>query len=216
MLQTKYGNISYTKEIKYLGVNLQDNLQFTNHIDYIVTKLNIINNIIFKMRLLVSQKTLIKMYYALAYPHIIYCITNWALTYKTKLNRVKIAINNILRTISFVNRKDHIHIFTLYNNLKLQNLTQIIATRILIEYAKFDKTTIKHNYNTRNKSKNNVILKQYNTNKGKNTFSNVASKLYNLLPTEIKDKEHTNNYKILIKRFIDNTDEQTLNKILYE
>lgn len=215
-LYTKFGTLDRVENIKYLGITIQENLKFSLHINEIVNKLNTANNIIFILRQYLSKQTLLKIYYALAYPHLIYCISCWAITFKTELNRIKVAQNNILRTILFKKKLDHTRNTWLYNDLKLQNLDQTIATRMLIDYVQYSKESLSHPYNTRNKTMSNVFMHYYKTNKGKKTFSNTAAKLYNTLPIDLKTLENKPIYKSKIKTYINNIKANKLQNLLYD
>lgn len=214
-LQTLNGTIKRTSIIKYLGVILQENLDFTLHINNVVKNLNIVNNVLYRLRLFVNLNTLVKIYYSLAYPHIIYCMSNWALTFKTHIKKVKVAMNNIIRTILFVRREEHINTNSLYNKLNLQTFIQVLATRLIIDYINVDKEFINHSYNTRNKANKNVFLSYYSTNKGKRSFNNLAAKIFNLLPTELKQLKLTANSKLKLKLFISKLDMNRLETLIY-
>ena len=62
---------------KYLGVVVDEKLNWSAHINYIHSKLCKASYILSKLRHYVNINTLKMIYYSLAYPHLSYCITAW-------------------------------------------------------------------------------------------------------------------------------------------
>ena len=62
---------------KYLGVIIDEKLNWSLHIKHIHRKLSRSSYILSKLRHYVNLDTLKTLYYSLIYPHITYCISTW-------------------------------------------------------------------------------------------------------------------------------------------
>ena len=66
-----------TKLVKYLGIKIDENLTWIDHINDIAIKLNRANSMLFKVRKFVNIKILKSIYYAIFYCHLNYANTVW-------------------------------------------------------------------------------------------------------------------------------------------
>ena len=66
-----------TKSVKYLGIKIDENLTWINHINDIAIKLNKVNAMLFKVRESVNIKILKLIYYAIFDSHLKYANTIW-------------------------------------------------------------------------------------------------------------------------------------------
>lgn len=212
-IETCKGNINKTLQYKYLGIIFDENLKFKNHIEYITNKLNQVNTILYKLRYFIDYKTLKIVYYSLAYPHLIYGCLTWGLNYKTSLNSINIALNNIIRTINFVKISEKIELSKLYTQSQILNVFMIIGYYILLNSFSMDKNPIQHNYSTRRKTNGNFTHPQCNNNFGKRSLMFMGPYLLNLTPKSIKTNGKYLNYKKLCKQWITLNSELTLNTI---
>ena len=73
--------------LKYLGIYLDKNLNFSKHLNYIESKIARATGILYKCKPYFSSKILRILYYSLFYPHIKYGIVTWGSTYKSYLKR---------------------------------------------------------------------------------------------------------------------------------
>ena len=59
---------------KFLGITVDDQLKWKQHIDYIKNKISKSIGIIYKARNYVNRHTLRNLYYTFVYPYLIYCV----------------------------------------------------------------------------------------------------------------------------------------------
>ncbi len=74
--------------IKFLGVYIDQNLTWKDHINYVSKKISKSIGIIHKSRFYLSCKIKLSLYYTLVYPFITYCNMVWSSTYVTNLNKI--------------------------------------------------------------------------------------------------------------------------------
>ena len=95
-----------TKSVKYLGIKIDENLTWIDHINHIVIKLNRANAMLFKVREFVNTKILKSVYYAIFDCHLIYANTVCGQN-KNSINRLIILQKKALRIMSFECRNAH-------------------------------------------------------------------------------------------------------------
>ena len=92
--------IHQENNVCYLGVILDDKLNWHKHIDYLVKKLSIAAGMFYKLRSYLSQKLLITIYYSIVYSHFQYGIINWGSAAATYLKRLQVSQNKIVKIIT--------------------------------------------------------------------------------------------------------------------
>ena len=76
----RISNTSTTPAIKILGVYLGEHLTFDYHCQKVCSKINSSLFLISSAKNMLSPKALIKLYYALIHPHILYCLPAYGFT----------------------------------------------------------------------------------------------------------------------------------------
>ena len=62
---------------EFLGVIIDDKLDFDNHISYINNKILNGLGILIKARKYLNRRSLVNLYYTFVYPYLIYCVEIW-------------------------------------------------------------------------------------------------------------------------------------------
>ena len=88
-----------TKSFKFLGLIIDNKLNFHEHINYITKKISKNKGVISRVRHL-PQEILLKLYYTLIYPYLCYCIELWGSSNSTALNSVFIVQKKVIRVIN--------------------------------------------------------------------------------------------------------------------
>ena len=183
--------------LKYLGIYLDKNLNFSKHLNYIESKIARAIGILYKCKPYFSSKILRILYYSLFYPHIKYGIVIWGSTYKSYLKRLEViqnkAIYAITKTKSYKQK-----LAPLYHKLEILPIRQLYK----IEIAKFmhklstsslpqplldqfSMVNLRHSYSTRNQF--NYSLSCYSTSKLQTSFIFNAIKIWNSIPISIRN-----------------------------
>ncbi|KAG7310313.1 hypothetical protein JYU34_003072 [Plutella xylostella] len=118
--------LSRTSKIKYLGVMLDQNLCFKDHIDLTTTRVRKLIFIFKKLRHILDPILLKRIYIALVQSVLTYCITSWGGAPKTSLLSLERAQRAILKVSNFRQ--------ILYPTEKLYQDCQVLTVRQLFLY----------------------------------------------------------------------------------
>ena len=91
--------IEWVEEFKYLGLTITNKLSFAKHINKVSLNISRVTGILINLRPIVPQDILFKLYYALAYPHLINHVVLWGSAPASHLRVLKTRLNNMLRVI---------------------------------------------------------------------------------------------------------------------
>ena len=166
--------------LKFLGVFIDENLNWKQHIHVICGKLSRSIGIITRSKSLLSQASLFKLYFSLIYPYLYYGNIVWGSTYPSNLNRINILHKRVIRIIT--NSAYDAHTSPLFIDNKLLNLKNIHLQQVgIFMYSLHHKLLPKtflsmletnskfHSYNTR--QRNDYRSQSCRTNIKKFTFS---------------------------------------------
>ena len=187
--------ISRKTQIKYLGIILDQKLDWKPQINNVKNKLSKCLWAIFKIRPFVDTNTLKLLYYALAYSHLQYGITFWGAANKSALLPVITKQKFLVRAILFESYRTSSS--PLFLELQLLNVNQIYKLKIgtlmhktlnssIVTPYKLTKTTDIHSYNTRSNNKNNFYLPNAKTNLSKQSLAYNCPSIWNNIPPEIR------------------------------
>ena len=123
-------SIDKLKEVKFLGVVVDPDLNFKPHIHKLSVKLAQLSGIIGSVKHLLSISQLVLIYNALVLPHLTYCSLIWGLNYNTRLNRLLVLQKRMARHILGLNYRDSVtHRF---GELKILTVYSIMKYRAVI------------------------------------------------------------------------------------
>lgn len=203
-LRIKNDELQKVDKIKYLGVLIDESLTFGEHINYLENKIARKIGFMYRTCKHISQRHKLLVYQAIIEPHFIYCPTILLLANDTQIKKLQIQQNKAMRLIlkcsprtpkitmlnslNWLSIKQSISFFTLkfIHNVKLGMLPKYLSNRIQLNNET-------HNYATR--SCNNIRLPRVRTEFAKKTLEYIGYKMYNELPTAIKDCENIDKFK---------------------
>ena len=141
---------------KYLGVIIDNNLNWKLHIKQINLKLSKGIGVLYKLRHLVPKQSLKTLYSSFIQSHVLYGILNWGCAKKTTLEPLKRNLRKAVRVINFANYTAHSE--PIFKRLKIFNfdklymletakmMFQINTDKTILE-GEFVKTKNLHKYN---------------------------------------------------------------------
>lgn len=187
--------------VKYLGVMIDDNLNWKYHISFICSRISRNTGIFYRLRYYLSPLQLRQIYYNLIYPYLSYAIVAWGSTYKSHLKGLQTKQNHIVRIVFFStlygqNTESALPLLNLLDLLTVDHIYELQALKFIHNWHKhqlpsnFDKyfqyAKNVHSYNTRYASNDNLYQARARTNTGKQAITFMASSLWQKLPLELK------------------------------
>ena len=175
-------------QTQFLGVIIDENLNWKSHIDHISLKISKVTGILYRVRHNLTSDALLSIYYTLCYPHFTYCVAIWASTWPSFLNKLTVAQNKIIRCICFLKKFESTTKF--FSELRIlrflfihQYFTLLLIYRNITNNKIFK--LVEHVTHTRSNNTN-LICPQFRTSLFKNIVINFAPKLFNSLPNNKK------------------------------
>jgi hypothetical protein len=182
---------------KYLGIFIDENLTWQEHIQYILNKLIKFCSLFYKLRAIIPNTTLKNLYFALVHPHLVYGVEIYANTYQKHLDPLIKLNNKILRILQ--NRKLNYPVQNLYTNYKTLPVPKLHSYFIIIlmHKVRFNLKTLPipfqnyfvincqiHDHDTR--QHNLVHVDRKRTNIGQRSIKFKGGQLWNSIPPSIK------------------------------
>ena len=129
-LQINNNIISCVNTFNFLGLQLNDNLKWNTHIEFISKKITRTIGLLYKMKYILPQDILLSIYNTLVLPHLNYCIISWG-THNVAILQLQ---KRALRAICNSGYKSHSEpLFKMCNVLKINELYE---TKLLTFYHK--------------------------------------------------------------------------------
>ena len=197
--------------INFLGMHIDDNLTFKNHINFLLTKINSMRGMFYHRREFISEMCCKMLYFALVHSRLLYGIELYSTACKTSIYPLQISNNRVLRTLQNVNRYYSIKkLHENYNLLPIDLLGNLcICKRVYSSinnhkdanpaYDCFKATAPKHSYSTR-LSNTNYLYKQANGGFF-GSYLNKCCSLWNALPIHIRDSTSTYLFNMNLKKY---------------
>ena len=207
--------ISRVFSTKFLGIIIDDQLKWLEHIQYIKNKVSKSVGILCKVQKYLDQQTLHNLYYTFVYPYLIYGVEIWGNACNVYLDPLVKLQKKCLRIITFSSYLEHTE--PLFHNLEILNFKQLVIHRIAMLMFKNSKEMVPiairmlfarndqyHNYNTRpsrslhpSVGKGEAIYR---------SFSFHGVNIWNYLSKHIPTNVSYNHFNKLTKSYVLNND----------
>ena len=201
--------IERVKYSKFLGVYIDEYLNWNNHIEEVCLKLSRVCGILYRVRNNLTTDAMMSIYYTLCYPYINYCISVWGCTWPSFLEKLVVTQKKIIRCMFFLGKFDStVDIFIAYNLLNVHSIQKyfllltIFRTLINSEFHHFH--FVDSQYTTRG---NNINLQcpRFRTTLFKNSILCHGPHVWNALPRDVKNLILTKNlsrFKNMVKQYL--------------
>ena len=196
---------------KYLGVYIDEQLNWKKHVDYLCEKLSKMSGMFAKLRHICDMNLLKTIYYALVESHLQYCNLIWGSANEKVLEPLLKLQSKILRIICFLPNGES-------NTIQAQRKTELLNLKQLNNFGiakfmfRFKNGKLPKSYENffkvrsgqqryllRNRTKEDYICEWGNTNYGMKRLQYEGVQLWNNIPGEIRNirtlKEFKNKYK---------------------
>ena len=204
-------NITEISETKFLGVIVDNQLNWKAHIKHISNKVSKSVAILRLLRDIFPKSILKTLYLTLTYPYFNYCNLIWGTADPTNLNPLVILQKKCIRIINRVGYLDHTEpLFKSSELLKLDQIHILSCAKFIfncysnITYSNFRARLIQssqiHHYNTRNKSDLRPPFERLDS--GLKSFFIKGIDIWNKLADDIKSANNIIYFKSKIKKWL--------------
>ena len=188
--------------VKYLGIHLDNKLQFKQHIEMLETKLSRLLGVLYKTKSFLPNHILKKLYYAFIHSHWTFGLLVWSATSKSNLSKLQRIQNKAIRLLAGAAWRDHASpLCAQLNILSLDKLVLLVLASFMHKYHLqklpkiFDNifTLVSSIYSrsTRNSSKyQQYFIPQFATNLLQRHIKFRGSKIWNIMPDKLKQQNH--------------------------
>jgi Reverse transcriptase (RNA-dependent DNA polymerase) len=196
--------IEYVDSIKYLGVIIDNNLKFDEHVEYVIKKAATKISYLGRLSRTLSKKTKILIYNCIVAPHFEYCASVLWGTSDLYLSKLQVLQNKGMRAV--LNSRYDKQIDHMLNELGWLNVKQKLAVSIVVLIKKIIKKEVPnylcdevqyssniHNYKTRKST--DFFIPAINSDFGQKSLFQSGLRLYNSLPNDIKNIQNTKRFR---------------------
>lgn len=201
--------IERTKEIKFLGVIIDERLTWKSHIEYIKTKVSQTIAVLHKVKEALNKSALFMLYNSLIVPYLTYCIEVWGCSCKTYIESIFLLQKRAIRVVNGSGYRDHTNpIFIHLKSLRFNDLVEYNLLKIM--YKAHQKTLPNKLQNRFKKRESKYELRgfevfslpEFRTKPKERCISIQGVKLWNDLDWEIKKSPSLNNFKKCVKALL--------------
>ena len=189
--------IERVEEIKFLGVTIDEKINWKSHIKHVQTKVSRSIAVINKAKTILDKKSLHTLYCSLVLPYFQYCVEIWGNNYVTSLKAITTLQKRAIRIINKVGYLEHTNsLFIQSNLLKLADIVKYQTAQIMFKAKNhlLPKNVQKlfgeqeGDYNLRGKEQGNIKV-CYRRTTGRSLFiTNAGVELWNSFTVELKKK----------------------------
>ena len=208
--------INKVTHCKYLGMIIDDKLNWNQHISNLSIKLAKIVGILYKIRYYVNKTSLVLILHSLLISSIKYGIMCYGRANQTNLKPIKVLFNRALRCINFLKRRDK-RTSQIYFDHGLLNFDDMFKLELGKFCYKFNNNLLPksfdsfltyipsiHSHNTRN-SINNYYINRQIKNTGCTTINYLGPKLWRNIPFHVKSQKSVFLFSYSYKRHMLNS-----------
>ena len=193
---------------KFLGITLDDKLNFKEHVSNISKKISSSIGAIYRVKPYVPPFIIYKLYYSLVYSHLTYAIITWG---KSNLGNIHIVSKLQEKALKLLPGD----LESTFKNNNIMKFESIYKYFVCLKFFKSEKDhnhkylcdiiqNLKpdHNYSTRFSSSDNYNVPHFNFSKYKSSYLYNAISIWNNLPIELKQENYYNKFKNKLKKHL--------------
>lgn len=192
--------VERAQNIKFLGIHIDENLNFKVHCEKLISKINSTCYLIRNLKYVLTTEQLLTFYHAQINSRLNYGVCLWGCS--TMAHNVFLAQKKVLRCLAGVSNTTSCR--ELFKKFKILTLTSVfileLAVYIYNNKNSYCKNTDIHHCNTRNK--NNFRIPFFRLDIGKSSPNCIGLKIFNVLPKEVKLCKSVTHFKRKLKSIL--------------
>ena len=176
---------------KFLGVLIDDKLNWKKHISVVNSKLSKSLSVLYKVSHILDVTLLKMLYFSLVYPYLYYCCEIWGSAYKCSLSCISSTQNKIVRVLAHSSKK--CSIAPLYHSLNLLPFESVFRLKICLIMYKASKCMLPYPvqklfelYDNVKRNGRVFKTKYCKTTLKSHSLSIIGPKVYDSLPPVVK------------------------------
>ena len=118
---------------QFLGIYIDDKLNWKYHINTVVSKLSKVASIIYRGSCLINQDGIYMLYCSLFWPYINYCSEIWGNTYATNVECITVLQKRVVRLVCGARRLDHTK--PLFKQLGISKCVDLVKFKTIDYYV---------------------------------------------------------------------------------
>jgi hypothetical protein len=201
--------LARVETVKFLGIILDHNLLWKDHVNYVVRKLSRFVPIMYNIRSHLTVGALKLIYNALIYPNLIYCNSVWGACCEAYLSPLRVLHKKIVKVMLFKSRYEHsAPLFKSLNMLTLDHVNNYMCAIFIYKSICNDSndewfSLYVSNYNTRLSTLSVLSMPNINSTHSRQSVRWVGCRFWNCLPLELRDRELSfNSFKFRLKKYL--------------
>ena len=115
--------------VKYLGVLIDNQQNFKYHTAMVAKKFSVAAGVVNKIKHYIPHAMLKSIYYSIAYPHLIYCVTIWGNTSKIYLHKNQVQQNRIIKVLNYA-PTFRVKLAPIYNQFSILTLDKVFTLEV--------------------------------------------------------------------------------------
>ena len=199
-------SINRVYSFKFLGVVLDVNLKFKDHVLNVTKKISKFIPLIYRIRKYLNKPLLMQLYFGLIYPNLIYCITVWGASNKNVINPLQISQNKLVRAICGADRMDSAR--PLFNSLRIFNVKEVynymVCNYIYKSISRNENIFVRNEsqHNTRQAVHEALHVPYTHSTQTMQSITYSGTRAYNTVPVNIRRCESFVTFKYRLKAHI--------------
>ena len=198
--------------IKYLGLMIDERLNWKTHVSYLRSKVSSCCNIMYKLCHLIPLESCISVYYSLFYSRISYGIMCWGSAFHSITNPIRVLQNKIVKSMLF--KPIDSRIWPLLAETSILCVNDVFKLEIAKHVHKFHANSLPevfhdqyslvssiHNYRTRSSVNQNLTVSRTVKDIGKRTSTIIGANVWNSIPITTR-KLSLDNFKRSFKTLL--------------
>ena len=175
-----------TNSIKFLGIFIDESLNFKDHVNHICGKIGKTIGLLYRLSKFLPIHTLKTLYHCLVLPYLTYGNEVWSAASWTTTERVAILQKKSIRAINSLPYNTHTsNYFKSLNILKVGDLYNLqLGSYMFSNHESFSNISELHNYNTRFNA--NLVIPLCNLTRTQSSWKHRGITLWNSLPLNVK------------------------------
>ena len=193
--------LRFSDNCTFLGVKLDTNLTFKNHVSHIMNKLSKNTGILYRIKNNLTTEARLNYYHSLLLPYMSFNVIVWGSTFKTYLEPLVLQQKRIVRIIADAHYLEHTNpLFFKFKLLKFYDIYKFFVSIYMFNKIKSGAYMVKHSVNTRSRGMAQPVFQRLTTTQHSIDF--CGPKVWNELPLHIRNIEKLHTFKKQLKQHL--------------